>query len=81
MDQLTPEQQRAVMMRAQMEANESVMQAMMEKMTKSCFEKCAGTSGDRLDSREQSCMASCQDRYLDVRQQVMHALEKRQSSM
>jgi hypothetical protein len=44
LNNLSQEQQRAVMMRAQMEANEQVMQAMMEKMTKSCFEKCAGTS-------------------------------------
>ena len=34
--------------------------------------------GDKLDSREQSCMASCQDRYLDTRAQVQEALQKRQ---
>ena len=37
--------------------------------------------GDRLDTREQACMASCQDRYLDTRLQVQNALEKRQASM
>jgi len=37
--------------------------------------------GDRLDSKEQACMASCQDRYLEVREQVVSALEKRQSNM
>jgi len=34
--------------------------------------------GDKLDSREQSCLANCQDRFLDVREQVGKALEKRQ---
>mmetsp|Transcript_24694 Transcript_24694/g.35429 ORF Transcript_24694/g.35429 Transcript_24694/m.35429 type:complete len:84 (+) Transcript_24694:61-312(+) len=81
LSQLTPDQKRQVMIQAQMEANQSLRQALMEKMTKSCFEKCAGTSGDRLDNREQACMASCQDRYLEVREQVMKALEKRQENM
>lgn len=34
--------------------------------------------GDRLDSREQSCLASCQDRYLEARAHVEDALQKRQ---
>lgn len=34
--------------------------------------------GDRLDNREQGCLAQCQDRYLDVRQQVQEALQKRE---
>mmetsp|Transcript_10508 Transcript_10508/g.15307 ORF Transcript_10508/g.15307 Transcript_10508/m.15307 type:complete len:87 (-) Transcript_10508:252-512(-) len=76
---LTPEQRQAVMVQAQQQANEQIMQSMMQKMVKSCFEKCAGTSGDKLDSREQSCMASCQDRYLDTRAQVQEALAKRQN--
>ncbi len=44
MDNLSPDQQRQIMLEAQMEANQSLRQALMEKMTKSCFEKCAGTS-------------------------------------
>jgi cell shape-determining protein MreC len=44
LSQLTPDQKRQVMIQAQMEANQSLRQALMEKMTKSCFEKCAGTS-------------------------------------
>jgi len=78
MSQLTPEQKQAVMVQAQNEANQQIMQQMMDSMIKSCFEKCAGTSGDKLDSSEQRCMASCQDRYLDVRGAVQEALQKRQ---
>ena len=36
--------------------------------------------GDRLDSREQSCLASCQDQYLEIRNQVQRALEQRQAN-
>jgi hypothetical protein len=38
----------------------------------------AYSQGDKLDSREQSCMASCQDRYLEARAQVQETLMKRQ---
>lgn len=75
---LTPQQQQAVMVQAQKEASQQIMQAMMDSLIKQCFEKCAGTSGDKLDSGEQRCMASCQDRYLDVRGAVQEALQKRQ---
>jgi len=39
-----------------------------------------GAKGDRLDSREQSCLASCQDQYLEIRSQVQQALEQRQAN-
>lgn len=78
---LTPEQQQQVMLQAQNEANQQIMVSMMQKMTKQCFKKCAGSSGDRLDSREQSCLAMCQDRYLDCRQQVQEALQRKQQNM
>jgi hypothetical protein len=50
LSQLTPDQQRLIMQEAQREANQSLRQALMEKMTVTCFEKCAGTSvGSMLD--------------------------------
>mmetsp|Transcript_9057 Transcript_9057/g.17279 ORF Transcript_9057/g.17279 Transcript_9057/m.17279 type:complete len:90 (+) Transcript_9057:73-342(+) len=78
--QLTPEQRQAVLAQAQQQANQAVMQEMMKKMVAACFDKCAGTSGDKLDSREQSCMAMCQDRYLETRAQVQETLMKRQGN-
>lgn len=80
MNQLTPEQQQMVLARAQQEANQQVMQNMLERMIKSCFKKCTNSysSSDKLDSREQACMANCQDRYLDIRKEVANAIEKRQ---
>mmetsp|Transcript_49285 Transcript_49285/g.55082 ORF Transcript_49285/g.55082 Transcript_49285/m.55082 type:complete len:86 (-) Transcript_49285:220-477(-) len=80
MNQLTPEQRQAVLMQAQQEANQRIMSDMIQRMVKTCFTKCAGTSGDRLDSREQSCMASCQDQYLETRNQVQKSLEQRQNN-
>ncbi|KAL7561697.1 hypothetical protein ACA910_016459 [Epithemia clementina (nom. ined.)] len=75
---LTPQQRQAVLMRAQQEANTQIMQKMMEKMVTACYDKCAGTMGDKLDSRELSCLTACQDRYLEARSQVQETLLKRQ---
>ena len=81
LSQLTPEQKQAVLMRAQQEANQKITQDMLASMTEECFKKCAGSSGSNLDNREKSCMAMCQDRFIDTRQAVMAALEKRQGGM
>jgi hypothetical protein len=42
--QLSPEQRQAIMMQAQQEANQGVMQEMMKHMVSSCFDACTGTS-------------------------------------
>mmetsp|Transcript_22392 Transcript_22392/g.32108 ORF Transcript_22392/g.32108 Transcript_22392/m.32108 type:complete len:90 (+) Transcript_22392:1707-1976(+) len=81
LNQLSPQQKQAVLMQAQQEANQKVMEEMMNKMVAACYDKCAGTSGDRLDSREQSCMGYCQDRHLETRAQVQETLLKRQGDM
>lgn len=44
LSKLTPEQHQAVMAQAQNNANMQLTQVMIEKMTESCFKKCAGTS-------------------------------------
>jgi DNA-directed RNA polymerase specialized sigma24 family protein len=44
MAKLTPEQRQMIMAKAQQEANQQVMQQMMDMMNKTCFEKCVGTS-------------------------------------
>jgi hypothetical protein len=42
-----------------------------------CFEH-QTLQGDKLDGKEQSCLAMCQDRYLETRSHVQEALQKRQ---
>jgi len=44
LSQLTPEQRQAIMMKAQHEANQQVMEVMVKQMVAACFDKCAGTS-------------------------------------
>mmetsp|Transcript_35757 Transcript_35757/g.74400 ORF Transcript_35757/g.74400 Transcript_35757/m.74400 type:complete len:92 (+) Transcript_35757:101-376(+) len=78
---LTPQQRQAVLMQAQNEANMKIRAELLNKMVAACYDKCAGTSGDQLDSRELSCLASCHDRYLETRAQVQSALQQRQQTM
>jgi hypothetical protein len=56
LSQLSPEQRQAIMIKAQQEANQSVMQEMMKEMITTCFDKCAGTS-----VRDPSILCSYQD--------------------
>jgi hypothetical protein len=44
LNSLSPEQRQAVMMQAQQEANQTIMQELMKEMVTTCFEKCSGTS-------------------------------------
>ena len=44
LNNLTSEQKQQIMIKAQQEANTSIMQSMMEQMVESCFDRCAGTS-------------------------------------
>ena len=44
LNQLSPEQRQAIMVKAQQEANQQVMQEMMKQMVSACYDKCAGTS-------------------------------------
>jgi DNA-directed RNA polymerase specialized sigma24 family protein len=46
---LTPEQRQMIMAKAQQEANQQVMQEMMELMNKTCFDKCVGTTVSLLN--------------------------------
>ena len=43
-NQLTPEQRQAVMMRAKQEADQAIFSEMMKRSVVACFEKCVGTS-------------------------------------
>jgi len=44
LNQMTPDQRQAVLMQAQQEANHRILHDMVQRMVKTCFAKCAGTS-------------------------------------
>jgi ribosomal protein L24E len=42
-----------------------------QSIIQQCSEKCLGTSGSRLEPKEQKCVSNCYDRYIDTRKVVM----------
>jgi hypothetical protein len=59
--QLSPEQRQAVLMQAQQEANQRIMQDMVQRMVKTCFNKCAGTSVRNLFWSNSLCNQSFEE--------------------
>ena len=60
------------------ELQHQMMQDLVNRLTETCFKKCAGKSGVQLDSREQNCTAMCMDRYMDTMTVVNKAIVDRQ---
>ncbi|CAM9655356.1 unnamed protein product [Heterosigma akashiwo] len=77
---LSAEQQQAVLAKIRQEVQAQALQELVQKMTEKCHAKCAGTDGDRLSSREQNCLAMCMDRYVDTMGVVNNAMVERQNS-
>ena len=75
---LTPAQQQMLMQRMQAELHQQQVTDTVQQVTERCTQRCAGTSGDRLDKREQGCMSLCMDRYVDTMGEVQKALMARQ---
>ncbi|KAK3890793.1 hypothetical protein Pcinc_005291 [Petrolisthes cinctipes] len=48
-----------------MEQQKAQMQSMIHKMNDLCWETCVGTPGSRLDSRTETCISNCVERFID----------------
>ncbi|CAM9425784.1 unnamed protein product [Ectocarpus sp. 12 AP-2014] len=65
--QASAEQQQAIIQQLQEQVQAKALQELMTQMTDQCFNRCAKTSsGDRISSSEQGCLAMCMDRYMDT---------------
>ncbi|CAB1114097.1 unnamed protein product [Ectocarpus sp. 4 AP-2014] len=65
--QASAEQQQAIIQQLQEQVQAKALQELMTQMTDQCFNRCAKTSsGDRINSSEQGCLAMCMDRYMDT---------------
>ncbi len=47
------------------ENQKAVIQAAINKLTETCFDKCVQKPGAKLDSSEANCIANCAGRFLD----------------
>ena len=47
------------------EQQKAVIQAAINKLTETCFDKCVTKPGAKLENSETNCIANCAARYLD----------------
>ena len=50
---------------------------LLELVNSSCYKKCVTSPGSTLSNKEQTCLAMCFDRFLDVQQIVVNAVNNR----
>lgn len=55
------------------------MQQTVATVTEKCWEKCIGTPGRYLSSREESCMSDCARRFIDTTQFIIQRAQSRAS--
>ena len=48
------------------------------KLTDSCWDKCIGKPGSKLESSEVTCLANCAERYFDTSRVILQRLSQRQ---
>ncbi|KAK6168539.1 hypothetical protein SNE40_021051 [Patella caerulea] len=54
----------------QMESQRAQLQAQVHKLTDICWEQCMDKPRDKLDSRTETCMTNCVDRFIDTSLQI-----------
>jgi mitochondrial import inner membrane translocase subunit TIM13 len=77
LNSLSSQQKDAVLQRMKQEQQGQIVQELMNKITESCFTRCAGSRGDGLDNRERECMANCMGRYIETMTAVQEAIAAR----
>tara|TARA_B110000971_G_C19900226_1_gene449580 strand:+ start:757 stop:999 length:243 start_codon:yes stop_codon:yes gene_type:complete len=77
MSKLSPEESQQIVQKMEQEVAGQQLQTTIQSITSLCFKKCAGTSGEKLESREQQCSALCMDRYMDAMQVVVNSMQKK----
>ncbi|KAI0013645.1 Tim10/DDP family zinc finger protein [Xylariaceae sp. FL0662B] len=82
LDQLNEKDKAEIRQMLANEAQKARVQANVHSLTDMCFRKCITGSirSSKLDGREENCMASCADRFLDISQLTMATLQNMRKS-
>ncbi|KAL3153249.1 hypothetical protein ABBQ38_011600 [Trebouxia sp. C0009 RCD-2024] len=70
----SPELQRAV----QQEQAKAQLQRTVSELTSTCWEKCIGTPGRSLSSREEACLSDCARRFIDTTNFIVQRAQSQQ---
>ena len=69
---VSPELQRFL----QQEQAKAQLQRTISELTSTCWEKCIGTPGRSLSSREEACLSDCARRFLDTTKFIMQRAQQ-----
>ncbi|CAK0736909.1 hypothetical protein CVIRNUC_000823 [Coccomyxa viridis] len=56
------------------------MQQTVARLTDACWEKCIGTPGRSLSSREEACLSDCAKRFIETTQFVIQRFQSKATS-
>ena len=55
------------------------LQRTISELTSTCWDKCVGTPGRYLGSREEACLSDCAKRFLETTQFIMQRAQQQSS--
>lgn len=64
----------------QQEQEKAQLSRTISELTSTCWDKCVGTPGRYLGSREEQCLSDCAKRFLETTQFIMQRAAQQQSS-
>ncbi|KNC74117.1 hypothetical protein SARC_13326 [Sphaeroforma arctica JP610] len=59
----------------QLEDQKARFHSMVHEFTDKCFDRCIGTPGNSLSSKESACLGNCVERFLDTTFFIVNRLE------
>ncbi|CEJ53775.1 hypothetical protein PMG11_00116 [Penicillium brasilianum] len=75
----------ALLQQVQQEAAMNNARALIGKINENCFDACVTAPGSSLSSKENSCMSSCMDKYINmwnvVSRSYMHRMNEERKKM
>lgn len=62
------------------ETQKQRFQQLVQTLTERCFDTCVDKPGQKLDSKNESCLVNCVERFIDTTNFVVNRLETTQIS-
>ena len=59
----------------EMERQQQRFQQVVHTLTERCWDTCMGNPGQKLDSRTETCLTNCVERFIDTTNYVINRLE------
>ncbi|EIE26012.1 mitochondrial inner membrane translocase [Coccomyxa subellipsoidea C-169] len=56
------------------------MQQTVARLTDTCWDKCVGTPGRSLGSREEACLSDCAKRFIETTQFIIQRFQQKASA-